>query len=108
MGSLVCCANEPFARGLPCGKRARCSSPVEMPNRLRASSFRMQARGFLLQQICDREQIETVEHSATGVRQLLDAALIEELAWSFPYSWNRTRRSFEHVCVPASHTRYVY
>src|SRR5262245_17825745 len=77
MGTLVCCANEPFARGLPCGKRARCSSPVETPSRLRASSFRMQGRGFLLQQICDREQIETVEHSAAGVRQLLDAALTE-------------------------------
>ena len=51
---------------------------LETPKQLGASStaslYRMQGRGFLLQQIYDREQIETVEHSPAGgeeVRQQL-------------------------------------
>ncbi len=49
-----------------------------------------------------------VAKATGGVRQLPDAALIREVAWSFPYYGNRTKTSLEHVAVPASHTRYMY
>ena len=64
-------------RGFPVreeGQVAWLESPNGLGASSTASSYRMQSRGFLLQQIYDREQIETVEHSPAGgeeVRQQL-------------------------------------
>ena len=56
---------------------------LETPKQLGASStaslYRMQGRGFLLQQIHDREQIETVEHSPASSE---DVARTAEIARS--------------------------
>jgi hypothetical protein len=64
---LLClCERTLNVRGFPLREEGQVAW-LESPNGLGASSsaslFRMQARGFLLQQIHDREQIETVEHS---------------------------------------------
>ena len=83
-----------------------CRSSAPDYSRQRASAFfRFQSQqwpGFVLSyRIFWREGYR--RRPATAGRRF-----DRELTQSFLYSWNLTRRSLEHVCVPASHTRYVY
>src|SRR6266480_2991216 len=72
---------------------------------LAGSLSRMQARGFLLQQIYRWEQIEFAARASYF--KAVESRVDREVVWLFPYSYNDTPSVLEQVCVPASHTRYL-